>query len=92
MPFALYTAAYARCFPQRQPAVKAWERELCERHGAELAIQHYIMRILPRHAEPASWRVVDNLADEYCMGLAYPAQGNAELAWARVLENFVPAA
>jgi hypothetical protein len=89
-PLALYTAAYARCFPQREPAIASWERELRDRHGGELSIQHYIMRVLPRRPGPASWRIVDNLAEEYGQGLAYPANANAELAWSRVLENFVP--
>ena len=90
-PLALsdYAAAYVRCFPQREPLIKGWQRALHERHGSELAIQHYIVHLGPRRPGATTWTSCENLDDKYCSGLTYPAAMNAELALSRVMENYV---
>ena len=90
LPLADYVAAYQRCFPQREPMIKGWQRTLHERHGEPLAIQHYVVHLAPRRPGASTWMVRDNLCEKYCDGLTYPAAKNAELALSRVMENFVP--
>jgi hypothetical protein len=92
MPFEYYVGAYLQCFPQCESVIRGWEQNLTGRYGASLGIQHYVMHVQPKRPGPSSWTLSQNLAEKYGPGFAYPAESNRELALARAMENFVPAA
>jgi hypothetical protein len=92
MPFEYYLTAYLQCFAQHETEIRRWARDLGVLHGKHLGIQQYVVHVQPKRPGPASLIMADNLAEKYCAGIAYPAAANRELALARVMENFIPAA
>ena len=90
MPLPTYVAAYLRSFPAQHVEIRRWERQLHEQFRESLALQHYVLHAQPQRPGPASYHISDNLAEKFGGGMAYPANANADLALARVMENLVP--
>ena len=86
-----YFDAYLQIFPAVREATLRWRADLLERHGAALALEHYVAHVGPRREAPASWTLADDLEERYGAGLRLTFEDDAELARGRVLENLVPA-
>jgi hypothetical protein len=88
-PLEHYTSGYLLRFPQHAEQVRKWDADLRARHGEDLGVQHYVLRLLPRGDEPTSWSVENDLAVEFGEGFVYPAASLRDLALGRVAENFI---
>ena len=89
-PFAVYREAYLERFAGYSEPIAIWADALTRRHGPDLAVQHYVMRLcLPRADAPAGWCITDDLAEAYGDGFAYAPSDHKDLALGRVAENLV---
>jgi len=88
-PLEHYVSGYLLRFPQHTDQIHAWDADLRARHGNDLGVQHYVLRLLPSGEQPTSWSIENDLATEFGEGFAYPAASLRDLALGRVAENFI---
>ncbi len=87
--FETYCKAYSLLFPTAGSAIEQWRSEMVRRHGQSLTLCHYIADIGPRAHGAAQCTIRDNFADKFGESFLVPARSEEELAFGRVLENFV---
>ena len=86
-----YFAAYHEVFPGAGEAVRRWRADLERRHGASLALDHYVMHVGARRPGATRWRLADNLEEKFGERLRLVFDDDRQLALGRVFENLVPA-
>ena len=59
-------------------------------HGDGLTLCHYIVDIGPQSHSSVGWVMRDNFAEKFGASFRVPSDNQDELAFARVMENFVP--
>jgi hypothetical protein len=88
--FATYCTAYLRLFPAAESAIERWRSAMVRQHGAGLTLCHYIVDIGPQSQSSAVCTMRDNFAEKFGASFRVPSDSEDELAFARVMENFVP--
>ena len=92
IPFEAYCKAYRQLFPKAGPAIEAWRSDLLRRHGSGLVLCHYVVDIGRESDGPADCVIRENFAEKFGESFFAPSESADELAFARVFENYTPAA
>ena len=85
-----YSKAYVQLFPQAVPAIDAWRSALLAEHGSGLELCHYVVDIGPCTETPGRCEIRENFSEKFGEDFMVPSESEAELAFGRVFENFVP--
>ena len=88
----VFCDAYAKLFPDSIAAIEGWQHSLIRSHGEGLTVCHYILDVLPQSEEPSGWRIRENFAEKFGASFLVPSGNEAELAFGRAFENFIPGA
>lgn len=88
--FDSFCEAYRKLFPQALAAVDRWQSALREKHGARLTLCHYVVDVGSHSDFPAACMIRDDFAEKFGDSFLVPSDNDAELAFGRALENFVP--
>jgi len=89
VPLQMYCDAYSCLFSESAAAIAAWRSEMMRRHGIDAALGHYIVDIGAENGGPTAVVRRDNFAAKFGNSFAVPDDRLDELAFARVLENYV---
>ena len=87
--FEAYCHAYSQLFPEAQAEVARWRSALLGKHGEDLTLCHYIVRVGARADRPTSCVILDDFAEKFGESFLVPADNEAEISLGRVFENFV---
>jgi len=88
--FESYCEAYTKLFPQSTEEIKAWRSELTQRLGQNMTLCHYVVDIGPESGDATECVIRDDFADKFGESFLVPSENEAELAFSRVFENFIP--
>jgi len=90
--FEAYCRAYSQLFPEAQEEIARWRSTLLERHGEDLTLCHYVVRVGARGDRSASCVIRDDFAERFGESFLVPSDNENELSLGRVFENFVASA
>ena len=82
--------AYAKIFPQCTEEIKEWRSDLTQRLGQDLTLCHYVVDIGPESGGATECVIRDDFAQKFGESFLVPSENEAELAFSRVFENFIP--
>ena len=88
--FESYAEAYLKLFPQATEEIGAWRSDLLRRWGHDLMLCHYVVDIGPESGDVTECVIRDNFAKKFGESFLVPSENEAELAFGRVCENFIP--
>jgi methylase of polypeptide subunit release factors len=85
-----YSEAYTRLFQKARDEIARWRSALLEKHGEDLTLCHYVVRVRARGDAPASCVMRDDFVAEFGESFLVPSEDEKEISLGRVFENFVP--
>ncbi len=88
--FEAYCTAYLQLFPDASSAIDRWRSDLMGRHSKDLDLCHYVVDVGPQSDDPVDCVISENFAEKFGHSFLVPSENEAELAFARVFENFIP--
>lgn len=88
--FGSYSEAYLKLFPRATEEIGAWRSDLLERWGHDLMLCHYVVDIGPESGNVTECVIRENSSEKFGENFLVPSENEAELAFGRVCENFIP--
>jgi hypothetical protein len=88
--FEAYAGAYSQLFPESQEEIARWRASLCEKHGEELTLCHYVARVRARSERSTSCTIRDDFAEQFGESFRVPSDDEKAISIGRAFENFVP--
>ncbi|MCH2184868.1 methyltransferase [Myxococcota bacterium] len=88
--FESYCEAYMKLFSQSMEETQAWRSELTQRLGQNLTLCHYVVDIGPESGDATECVIRDDFAEKFGESFLVPSENEAELAFSRAFENFIP--
>lgn len=88
--FEAYWEAYTKLFPKARDEIDRWRSALLEKHGEDLTLCHYVVRVGARGDAPPSCVMRDDFTAEFGESFLVPSEDEKKLSLGRAFENFVP--
>jgi hypothetical protein len=88
--FDSFCEAYRKLFPKALASIDGWQSSLREKHGTRLTLCHYVVDVGPHSDLPTACTMRDDFAEKFGDSFLVPSDNDAELAFGRAFENFVP--
>lgn len=88
--FEAYFQAYSELFPRSREEIARWRSVLFSKHGEDLRLCHYVVRVRARWDRPTSCVIRDDFAQQFGESFLVPSANEKELSFGRVFENYVP--